>query len=565
MSYHSAFEIGRSALFASQAAIQIAGHNMANATTPGFHRRSIHLLPAQGGVIGTRMYMGNGVSIGSINREIDLALQARYRASISREATLAIDQQFLVALETLQNELGEGSLSSSLDSFFGSFSELSNTGTDSALRTIALQQGEVLTARISELAAGYDGLASEVSAGIENTVDAANGLLEQIASLNEQIGTYEGSGNEASELRDQRDLLVNQLSQFIDVTATEVSGGMIELRVGSTPILVGAESRGLDAVRQTDGNGNVTMSIRVGQNGSGLEVNGGSLHGLLTQQTETIGPAREALDTLAFALINEVNRLHSQGQGERGWMQLTGTVGLDDPTAVLGGDASGIVFPIDNGQFTISLRDPDSGEIVQAFDIQVDPQTMSLQDVVDQINAVSGGGISASIDGNGRLELLGTGGNELTFSDDSSGFLSAVGVNTFFTGSSAADIGISEALLASPELLALGNGNVDGSTATALAIAGLQDSESSLLQGQAITDFWAGSVGTLGIRTSAGAGMFQSSSMVRENLAVQMMSVSGVSMDEETINLLAYERQFEAAARYLSVVDETLEILMNLV
>ncbi|MDG1898750.1 MAG: flagellar hook-associated protein FlgK, partial [Phycisphaerales bacterium] len=469
MSYHSAFEIGRSALFASQAAIQIAGHNMANATTPGFHRRSIHLLPAQGGVIGTRMYMGNGVSIGSINREIDLALQARYRASISREATLAIDQQFLVALETLQNELGEGSLSSSLDSFFGSFSELSNTGTDSALRTIALQQGEVLTARISELAAGYDGLASEVSAGIENTVDAANGLLEQIASLNEQIGTYEGSGNEASELRDQRDLLVNQLSQFIDVTATEVSGGMIELRVGSTPILVGAESRGLDAVRQTDGNGNVTMSIRVGQNGSSLEVNGGSLHGLLTQQTETIGPAREALDTLAFALINEVNRLHSQGQGERGWMQLTGTVGLDDPTAVLGGDASGIVFPIDNGQFTISLRDPDSGEIVQAFDIQVDPQTMSLQDVVDQINAVSGGGISASIDGNGRLELSGTGGNELTFSDDSSGFLSAVGVNTFFTGSSAADIGISEALQASPELLALGNGNVDGSTATALA------------------------------------------------------------------------------------------------
>jgi flagellar hook-associated protein 1 FlgK len=246
-------------------------------------------------------------------------------------------------------------------------------------------------------------------------------------------------------------------------------------------------------------------------------------------------------------------------------MQLTGTVGLDDPTAVLGGDASGIVFPIDNGQFTISLRDPDSGEIVQAFDIQVDPQTMSLQDVVDQINAVSGGGISASIDGNGRLELSGTGGNELTFSDDSSGFLSAVGVNTFFTGSSAADIGISEALQASPELLALGNGNVDGSTATALAIAGLQDSESSLLQGQAITDFWAGSVGTLGIRTSAGAGMFQSSSMVRENLAVQMMSVSGVSMDEETINLLAYERQFEAAARYLSVVDETLEILMNLV
>ena len=202
MSYHSAFEIGRSALFASQAAIQIAGHNMANASTPGYHRRSIQLLPAQGGVIGTRMYMGNGVSIGTINREIDLALQARYRASISREASLAVDQQFLVALETLQNELGEGSLSSAIDSFFGSFSN-SPTRPPTRLRTIALQQGEVLAARISELAAGYDGLASEITSGIQNTVDAANELLQQIAVLNGQIGTYEGSGDEASELRDR--------------------------------------------------------------------------------------------------------------------------------------------------------------------------------------------------------------------------------------------------------------------------------------------------------------------------------------------------------------------------
>lgn len=565
MSYQSAFEIGRSALFASRAGIQIAGHNMANASTPGFHRRSIHLLPAQGGVLGTRMFMGNGVSIGSINREIDLALQARYRNSISREASLAVDQQFLVALETLQNELGEGSLSSGLDAFFGSFSELANMPTDSSLRTIALQQGEVLAARISELAAGYDGLASEVTSSIEITVNAANELLEQIAVLNGQIGTYEGSGHEASELRDQRDLLVSQLSQFIDVTATEVSGGMIELRVGSTPVLMGDNSRGLEAVRQVDADGVATMSILVAENGSQLQINGGSLQGLLVQQAETIGPARQALETLAFALINEVNRLHSQGQGERGWAQLTGTVSLNDPAASLADAASGLIFPVENGQFTIHLRDPETGEVVNSFDIQIDPETMSLQDVANSIATASGGAITAGVDGDGRLELGATGGLEMTFSEDTSGVLAAIGVNTFFTGSSAADIGISADLLASPELLALGSDNIDGSTGTALGIAGLQNIQSALLQNQSIGDFWSGSVGTLGVRTGASSGMFQSSSLVRESLAIQMMSVSGVSMDEETINLLAYERQYEAAARYLSVVDETLEILMNLV
>ena len=564
MSYHSAFEIGRSALFASQAAIQIAGHNMANASTPGYHRRSIQLLPAQGGVIGTRMYMGNGVSIGTINREIDLALQARYRASISREASLAIDQQFLVALETLQNELGEGSLSSAIDSFFGSFSELANTPSDTALRTIALQQGEVLAARISELAAGYDGLASEITSGIENTVDAANELLEQIAVLNGQIGTYEGSGDEASELRDQRDLMVDQLSQLIDVNAVEAAGGMIELRVGSIPILVGDSSRGLQTNREIDADGVVGLSVQVAQDGSRIDVTGGSIHGLLTQYGETVAPARETLDTIAFALIHEVNRLHSQGQGERGWTQLVGTVSFDAPNLPLslGGAPQ---FPVDDGRFTISLRDPESGEIIDGFTVDVDADTMSLQDVVDAINAGSGGQVAATIDGDGRLELTASNGMEMTFSADSSGFLAAAGVNTFFTGSSAADIAVSSVLTDSPELLAIGSGDVAGSTGTALAIAALQESASSLLGDQAIGDYWSGAVGTLGIRTSASAGMFQSSSLVRENLAVQMMSVSGVSMDEETINLLAYERQFEAAARYLSVVDETLEILMNLV
>lgn len=564
MSYHSAFEIGRSALFASQAAIQIAGHNMANASTPGFHRRSIHLLPAQGGVIGTRMYMGNGVSIGTINREIDLALQARYRASISREASLAVDQQFLVALETLQNELGEGSLSSALDSFFGSFSELGNTPTDTALRTIALQQGEVLAARISELAAGYDGLASEISSGIEHTVDAANELLEQIAVLNGQIGNYEGSGNEASELRDQRDLLVDQLSQLIDVTSTEASSGMVELRVGSTPILVGDTSRGLETNRTTGSDGQTIVSIQVAQDGSQLEIGGGSLHGLLTQHAETIGPAQQALDTLAFALIHEVNRLHSQGQGERGWAQAVGTVSFDAPDLPLAAGGSP-TFPVTDGRFTINLRDPDTGEVVDGFTVDVDADTMSLRDVADAIEAGSGGTVSASVDGDGRLTLTAADGMEMTFSEDTSGLLAAAGINTFFTGSSAADIAVSADLLESPELLALGSGDVSGSTGTALAIAALQQDASGLLDGQSIGDYWAGEVGTLGIRTGASAGMFQSSSLVRENLGVQMMAASGVSMDEETINLLAYERQFEAAARYLSVVDETLEILMNLV
>jgi flagellar hook-associated protein 1 FlgK len=303
----------------------------------------------------------------------------------------------------------------------------------------------------------------------------------------------------------------------------------------------------------------------VAEDGTELSINGGSIHGLLRQQSETIAPALETLNTLAFALIHEVNRLHSQGQGERGWTQVTGTVEVQDVAVAMNATGSGIQFPIENGSFSIHLRDPDSGDIVDSFEINVNGNTMSLQDLVLAIQSASGGAVTASIDGAGRLELTAPSGMELTFSDDTSGVLSALGVNTFFTGSSATDIAVSAALIETPDLLALGSENIPGSTETALGIAALQDVGSAVLEGQSLSEFWRGSVGTLAVRTNAGAGMFQSSSLVRESLGVQMMSVSGVSMDEETINLLAYERQFEAAARYLSVVDETLEILMNLV
>lgn len=564
MTYHNSLAIGRSALFASQAAIQIAGHNLANAATPGFHRRSIHLLPAGGGVIGNRMYMGNGVQVGQINREIDLALQARWRASISREHSLAVDQQFLVALETLQNELGEDDLSSALESFFGSFSSLANAPTDSSLAALALQQGEVLAGRMQELMAEYVALDEQVGESINATVAACNELLESIAMLNGEIGAAEGNGQEASELRDQRDLLIDQLSVHVDIEVAEQPGGMVDIRIGSTPILLGDQSLGL-AVEEHAVDGVVQLSLHAGAHGAQVQLDGGTLHGLFRQHSETIAPAMETLNQLASSLIHHVNRLHSQGQGENGWASLTGTVGVQDVTAALNDTAAAAITPIGNGEFTIHLRDPESGEITDAFTIPVDGDVMSLENLVDSINALTGGAVSASISGNGQLRLEAPEGLELTFSNDTSGALAGLGVNTFFTGTDASTIGVNAELIADSGLLAISQGNVIGSAGTALAIAQLGDEESALLGGTGISAFWRTAVGTLAVRTSANAGVFESAALVREGLGMQLQTVSGVSIDEESINLMAYERQFEAAARYLAVVDETLETLMNLV
>ena len=564
MTYHNSLAIGRSALFASQAAIQIAGHNLANAATPGFHRRSIHLLPAGGGVIGNRMYMGNGVQVGQINREIDLALQARWRASISREHSLAVDQQFLIALETLQNELGEDDLSSALDSFFGSFSSLANAPSDSSLAALALQQGEVLAGRLQELMAEYVTLDGQVSESVGATVSACNELLESIAILNSEIGAAEGNGQEASELRDQRDLLIDQLSVHVDIEVVEQPGGMVDLRIGSTSILLGDQSLGL-AVEEHVVDGVSQLSLHAGEHGALVQLDGGTLHGLFRQHGETIAPAMDTLNQLAAGLIHHVNRLHSQGQGSSGWATLTGTVRVGDTAAALNDTAAAAIAPIGNGEFTIHLRDPETGEVTDSFTIPVDGDAMSLENLVTSIDALTGGQVTASVNGNGQLQLEAPDGLELTFSNDTSGALAGLGVNTFFTGTDAASIGVHQSLLDDSDLLAIGQGNVIGSADTALSIAQLGETELELLGGTGITAFWRTAVGTLAVRTSANAGVFESAALVREGLGMQLQTVSGVSIDEESINLMAYERQFEAAARYLAVVDETLETLMNLV
>ena len=122
MSLNGALQIGQSALFASSAALQVAGNNMANAATPGFHRRTISLAPLGSGGVGVAG-LGQGVQILNVRREVDIALQGRYRDSLSQEMRSAMDFRYASAIETLQNELSENDVSSMLSQFFNSFSE----------------------------------------------------------------------------------------------------------------------------------------------------------------------------------------------------------------------------------------------------------------------------------------------------------------------------------------------------------------------------------------------------------------------------------------------------------
>ncbi|MHC4127302.1 MAG: flagellar hook-associated protein FlgK [Planctomycetota bacterium] len=563
MSLNGALQIGRSAIVASQAAMQVAGNNMANAATKGFHRRTVHLAGARDEMIIAGAFAGTGVQLQAIRREVDTALQSRYRDAVSQEQRALIDQRFLTALETLQNELTDNDLSSALSDFFNSFSELANNPEDHAVRSLVVEHGLALADRVAGLGSGYQETLNEIDRTLGTSIISANDLLDRIATLNAQITQTEMGLSEAGNLRDQRDALIDELAEFVDVTVIEQESGAVDVLVGSIPVLLAGVSRGLELRIETVDD-QLEVSVRVAADGTELQIGSGRVAGLMRQREDAIEPAIDDLNTFARQLIFQVNRVHSQGQGRSGFASVEGTYLIDDTTTNLNSIDTGLEYTISNGSFFINVTNQATG-VRTSHQINVDGNAMSLDDLIDEINVVMGVPNVTAATGLGNVfALTAATGYEVSFSDDTSGALAALGMNTFFTGQTAATMGVNQAVESNPNLLAAGGGHVAGSNDTALAIADLQNSPLTDLNGRSLREFWQDSVNSLAVKTAAANLTADSSALVRDSIGAQIQAVSGVSLDEESINLLTFQRQFQAAARFIAVIDETLETLLSM-
>jgi flagellar hook-associated protein 1 FlgK len=567
MGLNGALQIGRSAILTSQAAISVAGNNMANAATPGYHRQIANLSPSRPESIGRNQFVGTGVSLVSVNRAIDFALQSRLRDAISDENAATIDERFLTAVETIQNELSNDDLSSRLSAFFNAFSELANNPLDDAVRTVVLQQGVSVADHVNMIRGEYTTLRNEVDRSLGTSVERVDGLLEEIATINSQIAAAEGgqggTTGGANSLRDRRDQLIDELSGFLEVTTIDQPNGSVDILVGSIPLVLAGESRGLQMRTESGPNGR-EVTVRVGADGSILDIQSGSIGALMRQRNDTIDPAMSALDDFASQLAFQVNRVHSQGQGSSLRSSFEGSIQLDDPTANLGGSYSGLPYTIENGSFQLHVVDPASGNR-STYQVTVDPQNDSLQDLVDRINVdLAIPDVTAAVGADGQLVLQAATGREIAFSEDTSGVLAALGINGFFTGTDATDLAVDQALLDDPSLLSTSDDFTPGGNGAALAMVGLEEAPVDAFGGRSLREKWQASVNELAVRTSAARTSLESSRLVRASLEAQSQGVSGVSLDEEAIDLMSLQRQFQAAARFITVIDEAMQVLLSI-
>ncbi len=568
MSLGASLQIGRSGLVAHQVAIQVTGNNLANAATKGYHRQTALLSPVQSQQIQQGIFVGRGVQVQSILRQVDEALEGRIRESISQQSGSLARKDALAQIEALQNELSDIDLSTRLSDFFNSWSQLAANPQDLSLRSLAVQQGVRVTSYLQELRTGLTDLRAQTDNAIDAAAVTADDLLSQIEDLNIKISTSEAGSKGAAGLRDQRDQLLTQLAEYLDISTVEQANGAVDIFVGSLPIVLNGQSRGLEIRKQTI-DGELEIDVVLKADGSVLDSSSGKIGALVEARRQDINQAIEFLDRYANHLIYEVNKVHSQGQGLNGFATVSGSSRVTDTAAALNTAAAGLKFTPGHGSFQIHVTDPATGQR-NSSTIRVDldginsASDTTLTSLVADLNAVAN--VTASILPDGRLRLdSGAPNLRLSFSDDTSGVLAALGVNTFFTGSDAQDVAVNDVVRADLSLIAGSTNHSSGGNGNALKLADLRQTPLAALGGLSLVESWNRHVEDYAVRLGQASSSADASTLVRENLEAQQQSVSGVNTDEEAVNLLAFQRAYQASARFLTVVDEMYQTLLTLV
>ncbi len=563
MSLIGALNIGKSALATHQAAIQVTSNNIANAGNADYTRQVANLSPGvdvgQAGVS-----MGSGVSLGSISRQVDNALEERIRASISDDQAAGLTQQQLDQVESVFNALGDNNLSTQFSAFFNSWSTLANNPLDTGQRQVVLQTGETIANTFKSMRTQFTSIAADTNSRLPAVVTQANQLVDQIAKFNQQISASQaGTGQGANGLCDQRDTALKSLSQLMDIKVQDTGNGMVNVMVGSEPVVLQDASHGLK-LSTTQVNGKMETVLSTITNETELKPKSGQIGALLSMKADT--DVIDQLDTLAGNLVFELNKLHSSGQGSEWLTSTTASNGVADATVPLNTDAANLSFTPTSGNFIVQVRQKSTGLVTsQLVAVDLDGQNgndTTLNTLAADLSTVTG--LNASV-ASGKLKIsVQSSDYEFSFSQDTSGTLAALGVNSFFTGTNAGNIAVSTVLKSQPTLLAAAANGQSGDNTTARAIAQLDSKAMSGLNGVSLRDGYQSLVTSVATASSNAKTSQQAAQAVSDTLTSQRESLSGVSLDEEAINLIREQRAFQAAARVITTIDQMMQTLLQI-
>ncbi len=574
----SMLTMGANALHTQQILLNVAGQNVANAATPGYTRQRADVVQERDVRIGSLIF-SLGSSVATIDRLRESLIDDRLRRENNELGELSIKVDFLNQVEDILAEPSQEGIAQSLSNFFNSLQELANNPENEGVRTTVTGSGVALADAFNMTYELLTRLRLNMNQFIKDTVDEVNRLGAEIGELNRQISALEAGGGVATSnsARDSRDLLLDQLAELVSVQIRRNQNGTVNVYIDGfglvqdfsfNPIAV-RYNPDLDPARD-----DFYEVIAAGDGNRPLDIRGGRLRGLLDiRDGFTAGQVLANLDELALTIMEQVNRIHSQGQGLVRQGSMTSSFAVSNPDLAL--DSVGLPFTPVDGTFFLSVYDSE-GQLVEQHEITIDADTDTLNDVADQINsAFSSGSLTATVTADNRLQIDTTAtGDTFSFvsddtqAGDTSDFLLGIGMNSFFEfnqeAGAAASIAVSDRLVADSALVAAGRSTGPGDNSNALALAQLRNTPLLGANGSAsVEEFFQSTLLEVGFTTRQAIDRQEIQSGVVAGITNLRDSVMGVSLDEEGVNIIRSQQAYEASARFIAAVSDILEILLT--
>jgi flagellar hook-associated protein 1 FlgK len=326
--------IGSSGLRAAQAQLDVTSQNIANAATAGYTRRSVTQSDLTGvNVNGTYGVISQwGVRVTGITRNVD----ATSASEVRRTGSDAARADTLVAgLTTVSDAVDNSNVYSSITAFQSALSQLTTNPADSSLRANVLAAAGNMAQSFQTASGALDAAKSNFQLSASNTVGQVNTLAANLAKLNQAIGSTTDPSSQAG-LLDQRDTMLQQISQYGNITTTIAANGTVNVQMGgaSGPMLVTGTTANTLAMSQ-DSTGAISYTL----NGSALSLSGGSLAGTQQAMASAIS-AKSSLDSIAASMMSTVNTAQSHGaalNGSQGQPMFSGTGAADMAVSLTSG------------------------------------------------------------------------------------------------------------------------------------------------------------------------------------------------------------------------------------
>lgn len=512
-------ETSRRSLFTQQTALNTTGHNIANANTQGYSRQRVNMTASMPmempGVMRSNVpgQLGTGVEFSSITRVREGFLDDQFRSENKSLGNWNIQSDTLSKLETFMNEPTDSGIRTVLDNFWKAWSDLSKNPEDVTGRKILRENALALTDALNQTSQHLADLNNDLTTNIGVKANEINSAIQTIANLNSQIVKIEGMGDNANDLRDQRDLLTDNLSKIMNITVTETSSGYT-INMGSVNLVNGATATPTTAAA-------LQAAFASG------DLNSGEAYGMIYSRDNYVADYQKQLDTLANTIAN-------------------GDVTITIP--------AGSVIPNNTILNTASGPKSYNGTVAQ--------RTLAADTTV----TVKG------LNGLHKLGYLFT-----TPATTGGDFFTAKAGSTSITASSIQlnpAIQNDTSLIATSMRTDDSTGTeitVKGNNTMAILMAQLKSSKFTFASGSTnsgvsngtVDDYFQSIVGQLGVQAQGANRQMKNQQNLVDQVDARRQSVSGVSLDEEMSNMIMFQHAYGAAARFMTTYDQILDKLIN--